>query len=128
GVRHVAGLGGQDPGPDDPALDEAPFAAVEEEPRGEVVPFAREPQRTETPRRPASAQGASLDPSAPSDPQPAPTEEAPADPPHMPDAEAEPEAPLSWSPPEPLVARRDPGEVPARLRRGASPLPPKPVE
>nr|RDS96486.1 MerR family transcriptional regulator [Cereibacter sphaeroides f. sp. denitrificans] len=129
GVRHVARLGGQDPGPDDHALDEAPFAAVEEEagePRGEVVPFAREPQRAETPRRPASAQVASLDPSALSDPQPAPTEEAPADPPHMPDAEAEPEAPFAWSPPEPLVARRDPGEVPARLRRAASPLPPKP--
>ncbi|ABN76378.1 MerR family transcriptional regulator [Cereibacter sphaeroides] len=120
GVRHVAGLGGQDPGPDDPALDEAPFAAVEEEPRGEVVPFAREPQRAETLRRPASAS---------SDPEPVPAEgadETPADPPQTPVTETEPAAPFAWSPPEPLVARRDPGEVPARLRRSAAPLPPKP--
>ncbi|EKX57137.1 Transcriptional regulator, MerR family [Rhodobacter sp. AKP1] len=129
GVRHVAGLGGQDPGPDDPALDEAPFAAVEEEPRGEVVPFAREPQRAEAPRRAAAAHAAS----ALSDPEPVPAkgadeprEEASADPPQTPVTETEPAAPFAWSPPEPLVARRDPGEVPARLRRSAAPLPPKP--
>ncbi|MCE6961604.1 MerR family transcriptional regulator [Cereibacter sphaeroides] len=51
GVRHVAGLGGHDPGPApveeaEAAEAQAGFAFEEtEEPRGEVVPFAREAPR-----------------------------------------------------------------------------------